>query len=78
MLAELLWGFVDGRPVRNHWRSPDEVPASTTQSEAMSWELKRRGFKLVGGTICCALIQAVGMVNDHAVDCFRHRQVDTA
>jgi len=75
LLAELLWGFVDGRTVQNDWRSPDEVPASTTQSAAMSRELKHRGFKFVGGTICYALMQAVGMVNDHTVDCFRHRQL---
>lgn len=75
MLAELLWGFVSDRPVQNSLRLSHEVPASTNQSEAMSQELKRRGFKFVGGTICYALMQAVGMVNDHTVDCFRHRQL---
>ena len=74
-LSDTLWAFVDGRPIQNRWRTPDQVPASTTQSEAMSRELKRRGFKFVGSTICYAFMQAVGMVNDHTVDCFRHRQL---
>ena len=77
-LADFLWDFVDGRPVQNHWSSQDEVPASTVESDAMSRELKRRGFKFVGSTICYAFMQAVGMVNDHTVDCFRHRQLITA
>ncbi|HCI53881.1 MAG TPA: DNA-3-methyladenine glycosylase I [Gallionella sp.] len=67
-----LWQFVDGEPVQNNWRSLAEVPASTAQSDAMSRELKRRGFKFVGTTICYALMQATGMVNDHTTDCFRH------
>lgn len=67
-----LWQFVDGKPVQNTWRSLAEVPASTAQSDAMSRELKRRGFKFVGTTICYALMQATGMVNDHTTDCFRH------
>ncbi len=74
-LADFLWDFVDGRPVQNRWKTPDMVPASTPQSEAMSRELRRRGFKFVGSTICYALMQAVGMVNDHTVDCFRHQQL---
>jgi DNA-3-methyladenine glycosylase I len=69
------WGFVDGQPVRNVWKSLQEVPASTPVSEAMSRDLKRRGFRFVGGTICYAHMQAVGMVNDHMVDCFRWREV---
>ena len=72
---EFIWGFVDGRPVQNAWRSLAEVPAHTDQSDAMSKELKRRGFRFVGSTICYAFMQAVGMVNDHLVDCFRHDQV---
>ena len=74
-LADFLWAFVDGRPVQNRWETQDKVPASTVQSDAMSRELKRRGFKFVGSTICYAFMQAVGMVNDHTVDCFRHRQL---
>ncbi len=74
-LADFLWNFVDGRPVQNRWETQDKVPASTAQSDAMSRELKRRGFKFVGSTTCYAFMQAVGMVNDHTVDCFRHRQL---
>ncbi|HEX6829829.1 MAG TPA: DNA-3-methyladenine glycosylase I [Burkholderiales bacterium] len=70
-----LWQFVGGKPVQNAWRSVDELPASTPQSEAMSRELKRRGFKFVGSTICYAFMQAVGMVNDHVKTCFRWKQV---
>jgi len=73
--SELVWGFVDGRPVTNHWRRPDQVPAQTPTSAAMSRELKRRGFRFVGPTICYAFMQAVGMVNDHTVDCFRHTEI---
>ena len=69
---QFIWGFVDGSPVQNAWRLPEEVPARTEQSDAMSKELKRRGFRFVGSTICYAFMQAVGMVNDHLVDCFRH------
>ena len=67
-----LWGFVDGRPQQNHWRTIADVPASTPVSKAMSRDLRRRGFKFVGPVICYALMQAVGLVNDHTVDCFRH------
>ena len=69
------WRFVDGRPIRNRWRATGEVPASTPQSDAMSKDLKSRGFTFVGSTILYAHMQAVGMVNDHLVDCFRHREV---
>ena len=69
------WRFVDGRPIRNAWRSIKEVPASTPVSDAMSRDLKRPGFRFVGSTICYAHMQAVGMVNDHTVDCFRWREV---
>lgn len=65
------WRFVDGRPIQNAWKSVREIPASTPVSEAMSRDLKRRGFRFVGSTICYAHMQAVGMVNDHTVDCFR-------
>jgi DNA-3-methyladenine glycosylase I len=70
-----LWSFTDGRPVRNHWRTPAQVPAKTALSDALSKDLGRRGFKFVGSTICYAYVQAVGMVNDHLVSCFRHAEV---
>jgi DNA-3-methyladenine glycosylase I len=70
---EWIWQFVDGKPVQNRWRGMKQVPAKTAESDAMSKELKRRGFRFVGSTICYAFMQAVGMVNDHTVDCFRHR-----
>ncbi|MCM2357898.1 MAG: DNA-3-methyladenine glycosylase I [Geobacteraceae bacterium] len=66
-----LWRFVDGRPIQNARRNLGEVPASTAVSDALSRDLKRRGFRFVGTTICYAFMQAVGMVNDHTVDCFR-------
>jgi DNA-3-methyladenine glycosylase I len=69
------WRFVDGRQIRNAWGSVKEVPASTPVSDAMSRDLKQRGFRFVGSTICYAHMQAVGMVNDHIVDCFRWREV---
>jgi len=74
-LSDFLWGFVEGRTIQNRWESMAQVPAKTAQSDAMSRELKRRGFKFVGSTICYAFMQAVGMVNDHAVDCFRHAEL---
>jgi len=70
-----LWSFVDGKPLRNRWRSQGEVPASTALSDRMSKALKKRGFRFVGTTICYAFMQATGMVDDHLVGCFRHRQV---
>lgn len=72
---QFIWQFVDGNPVQNRWRSQAYVPTSTPESDAMSKELKRRGFKFVGTTICYAYMQAVGMVNDHTTDCFRHREL---
>jgi len=67
-----VWQFVGGHPKVNSWKSRDRVPARTAESDAMSKELKKRGFNFVGSTICYAFMQAVGMVNDHAVQCFRH------
>jgi DNA-3-methyladenine glycosylase I len=67
-----IWRFVDGKPVRNAWNRMTEIPCSTPESEAMSEDLRNRGFKFVGPTICYAFMQAVGMVNDHVVECFRH------
>jgi DNA-3-methyladenine glycosylase I len=66
-----LWRFVSGRPLQNNWRSLAEIPARTPESEAMSKDLKRRGFAFVGPTICYAFMQAAGMVNDHTTDCYR-------
>ena len=73
--APFIWQFVDGSPRHNRWREPAQVPATTPESDAMSRELKRLGFRFVGSTICYAYMQAVGMVNDHLTGCFRHRQV---
>jgi DNA-3-methyladenine glycosylase I len=73
--SDYLWGFVDGNPIKNAWRTLGEIPAETGQSKTLSKDLKKRGFKFVGPTICYALMQAVGMVNDHLVDCFRYNQV---
>lgn len=70
-----IWQFTGGKPRVNHWRSHRGVPASTRESDAMSKELARRGFKFVGSTICYAFMQATGMVNDHVVSCFRYRQL---
>jgi DNA-3-methyladenine glycosylase I len=70
-----IWGLVGGRPRQNAWRSVKELPAETAESKAMSRDLVKRGFRFVGPTICYAFMQAVGMVNDHAVDCFRRREV---
>jgi DNA-3-methyladenine glycosylase I len=69
------WRFVDGRPIRNAWQSLQEIPAGTPVSDAMSRDLKQRGFRFVGSTICYSHMQAVGMVNDHLVTCFRWREV---
>jgi DNA-3-methyladenine glycosylase I len=70
-----LWGFVGGTPMQNEWKIIEQVPASTEVSDAMSKDLKQRGFKFAGSTICYAFMQAVGMVNDHTTDCFRYRQI---
>jgi DNA-3-methyladenine glycosylase I len=69
---DYLWRFVDGEPLRNRWRRIEDVPTTTAQSDALSRDLKTRGFRFVGSTICYAFMQAVGMVNDHTTDCFRH------
>jgi DNA-3-methyladenine glycosylase I len=68
-----IWQFVDGRPKVNSWKNLGQLPARTAESDAMSKDLKRRGFNFVGSTICYAFMQAVGMVNDHIVSCFRYR-----
>jgi DNA-3-methyladenine glycosylase I len=70
-----LWRFVDGAPRRNAWKTLRDVPARTAESDVLSKDLERRGFRFVGSTICYAFMQAVGMVNDHVTDCFRHREL---
>jgi DNA-3-methyladenine glycosylase I len=70
-----IWQFVEGKPKVNSWKSLSQLPAKTKESDAMSKDLKKRGFNFVGSTICYAFMQAVGMVNDHAVECFRYKQL---
>ena len=72
---EYIWRFTDGRTIRNTWKEMSDLPAETDESRAMSGDLKKRGFKFVGPTICYAYMQAAGLVNDHAVNCFRYTQV---
>lgn len=74
-LDSYLWGFVDGKPIQNRWKSMAEVPVKTAESDAMSKDLKKRGMNFVGSTICYAFMQATGMVNDHEVGCFRHKEL---
>jgi DNA-3-methyladenine glycosylase I len=74
-LARYVWQFVDGAPIIGSWRSISEVPAETAESKAMSKNLKRRGFRFVGPTVCYAFMQAVGLVNDHTTSCFRYREL---
>ena len=71
-LSHFLWKFVDGEPQKNHWKTIQQVPIHTPESDRMTQELKRKKFTFVGSTTCYAFMQAVGMVNDHLVDCFRH------
>ncbi|MEN6300180.1 MAG: DNA-3-methyladenine glycosylase I, partial [Anaerolineaceae bacterium] len=70
-----IWQFVGGEPIHNHWKTVLEIPSSTPISDSMSKDLKKRGFSFVGPTICYAFMQAVGMVNDHTTDCFRHTEL---
>jgi len=72
---DYIWSFVGGRPIVNRWMSLKEIPPKTPESDAMSKAMRKRGFSFVGSTICYAFMQAVGMVNDHTVDCFRYRQL---
>lgn len=76
--SDYLWQFVDGQPIQNHFRTLNEVPASTDRSDLMSKTLKKDGFSFVGSTICYAHMQATGMVNDHLITCPRHRAVKPA
>jgi len=73
-----IWRFVDGKPIVNTWRALAEIPARTAESDALSADLRKRGFSFVGSTICYAHMQATGMVNDHLVDCFRYAEVRSA
>ncbi len=70
---DYLWQFVDGKPLQNEWRTLQDVPVTTVQSDAMSKQLKKDGFKFIGSTICYAFMQATGMVNDHTTDCFCYK-----
>jgi DNA-3-methyladenine glycosylase I len=76
-LDAYFWSFVDGKPIVGSWRSVQELPAETDESKALSKDLKRRGFRFVGPTVCYAFMQAVGLVDDHTVDCFRRKQKRT-
>lgn len=70
-----IWSFVKNKPIHNSWKTIQEIPATTPESDRMSRELKKMGFKFVGSTICYAFMQAVGMVNDHTVGCYRHKEL---
>ena len=73
--ASYIWQFVEGQPIQNYWENLKQVPATSSESDAMSKDLKNRGFKFVGSTICYAFMQATGMVNDHTTDCFRYEKI---
>ena len=73
-LDKYLWSFADQKPIKNSWKSINQVPSTSPISDAMSKDLKKRGFKFIGSTICYAFMQATGMVNDHTVDCFRYNE----
>ncbi len=72
---KFIWSFTGEAPIQNSWKSLDEIPATTKESDRMSKELRKRGFKFVGSTICYAFMQAIGMVNDHTTTCFRHKEI---
>jgi DNA-3-methyladenine glycosylase I len=73
--SKYIWSFAGGKPIQNKWKNIKELPAQTPESEALSKDLKKRGFKFLGPTICYAHMQATGMVNDHTLDCFRYKQI---
>lgn len=77
-LDTYLWSFVDGKPIQNSWRELGELPSETDVSKRMSKELKKRGFRFVGPTVCYAFMQAAGLVNDHVIGCFRYTEVSRA
>ena len=70
-----IWSFVEGEPIINHWQSQAEIPVQTAISKALSKDLLKRGFKFVGPTICYAMMQAIGMLNDHTIGCYRHKEL---
>ncbi|MCL4320117.1 MAG: DNA-3-methyladenine glycosylase I [Candidatus Thermoplasmatota archaeon] len=70
-----IWSFVDGKTIKNRWQKDKEIPATSTESDSMSRDLRKRGFRFVGSTICYAFMQATGMINDHLIDCFRYDQL---
>ena len=74
-LDAYMWQFVNGRTIQNRWKSMEEMPATSKESDAMSKDMKRRGFKFCGSTICYAIMQATGMINDHLVSCFRYKEL---
>jgi len=74
-LDAFFWGFIDGKSIQNNWETLADIPTSTPLSETICKELKQRGFKFVGGTICYAFMQAIGMVNDHTTDCYRYQEL---
>jgi DNA-3-methyladenine glycosylase I len=74
-LDAYLWQFVDGRPKGNRWRTLEQIPSATPESQMMSKDLKRRGFRFVGPTVCYAFMQAAGLINDHVTSCFRYREI---
>ena len=73
--SDYIWQFTGGQPKINHWKTLSDIPTSTQESDQMSKALKKKGFKFIGSTICYAYMQAVGMVNDHTVDCFRYQEL---
>lgn len=73
--SNYIWGFVNHQPIKNTWKSDDNIPANTPESDALSKDLKKRGFKFVGSTVIYATMQAIGMINDHVEDCFRYHEV---
>ncbi len=72
--SDFIWSFVDGNAIQNRWRSMADIPAETEISASMAKELKRKGFRFVGSTICYAFMQAMGLVNDHLIECYRHEE----
>lgn len=74
--SNYIWHFVNGHPIQNHWDDIKQVPAKTSLSDVMSKDLKKRGFKFVGSTICYAFMQAVGMINDHTINCFTYKEIE--
>lgn len=74
--SNYIWSFTNGKAIQNNWSSPNEVPAKTELSDIMSKALKKKGFKFIGTTICYAYMQAIGMINDHTTNCFRHNHIN--